>query len=215
MNSFNTRGGNFLSSIPQVTRFLLIANVALFLFDMLSGGMLKEFFQLNPYHRQFYTPVLTFKPYQFITHMFMHGGLLHLLFNMFFGLYMFGRIIESSIGSKQYFILYFLSGLGAAGLQFAIQYAIQDPIPMVGASGAIMGVVASFAVLYPNQELMIFPLPLPVKAKYLIPGFMLMSIFMGIRSFSWDNIAHFAHLGGAIVGAVYIFFWKRNRFKNY
>jgi rhomboid-like protein len=213
MNAFySNRGGGFLSAIPPVTRFILVANVVLFILDFLLKGLLSIYLSLYPLDAH-YNSVQTFKSYQLVSHMFMHGGIWHIFFNMF-GLYMFGRVLENVIGSQRFFILYFISGLGAAGLQLYIFHLQGSIIPMVGASGAIMGIVAAFAVLFPNVELMVMPIPIPIKAKYLIPGFMLLSVFMGVASFSFDNIAHFAHLGGAIVGFILVLFWK-NKFKRY
>ncbi len=208
MDYNNRRGGNFLSALPPVVRVLLIMNVVLFVLDILARGVLKEYMAL------YTTNTGIFEPYQVVTHMFMHGGFWHLFMNMF-GLYMFGRVLENSINSKRFFILYFLSGLGAAGLQFLVYYLQGTPGAMIGASGAIFGVVAAFAVLYPNVELMIIPIPVPVKAKYLIPGFMGLSIIMGLSNVRGDVIAHFAHLGGAIIGFALIMFWRKNRFRQF
>lgn len=209
MNYFN-RGGNFLSSIPQVTRFILIANVALFILDFMSGGLLGHYMQLKSLHMVYLYPENGFKAYQLITHMFMHGGIMHLAMNMF-GLYIFGRALETSIGSQKFFTLYFLSGLGAAGLQLLVYYLQVTAGSMVGASGAIFGIVAAFAVLYPNVELMVIPIPVPIKAKYLIPGFMVLSIVLGVSNVRGDFVAHFAHIGGALIGFIYIKIWKRNQ----
>ncbi|MBA7578663.1 hypothetical protein ES708_20528 [subsurface metagenome] len=96
-----------------------------------------------------------------------------------------------------------------------IQYRIIN-IPMVGASGALMGIVASFAILFPNIELMIIPIPIPIKAKYLVGGFILFDLAYGFMNFSGgSNIAHFAHLGGALVGLILVKIWKKNQFKMY
>lgn len=215
MNYYSNRGGNFLSAIPQVTRFLLVTNVAMFLIQLLLdltsphlGNALRYYTYLFPIHSQH------FEAYQLITHMFMHGGFMHLFLNMF-GLYMFGRVLENVIGSQKFFMLYFLSGLGAAGLQLLIFYLQGNAVPMLGASGAVYGVVAAFAFLFPNTELMIIPIPIPIKAKYLVPGFLLLGIFMGISNRPGDNVAHFAHLGGAIIGFIFTLFWKKNQFRQY
>ena len=160
-----------------------------------------------------------FNPVQLVTHMFMHWTIMHIFFNMF-GLFLFGRVLESVIGSKKFFILYILSGLGAAFLQLGVFSLRYDPAtsvlaPMMGASGAIFGILAAFAVMFPNVELMLIFLPIPIKAKYFIPIYAAIELFMGIGNFSGDNIAHFAHLGGAIVGFILIKIWKNNQFKMY
>jgi rhomboid-like protein len=144
--------------------------------------------------------------------MFLHGGIGHLFFNMF-GLFMFGRVLESVLGGKKFFILYFVSGLGAAALQLFIYYIQGAPAIMIGASGAVLGVLAAFAVMFPNVELMIIFLPIPIKAKYLVPIYAVFELFFGIANFKGDNIAHFAHLGGAIVGFILVMIWKKNQFK--
>jgi membrane associated rhomboid family serine protease len=208
-----TRGGNFLSVLPPVTRFILVANVVIFIVDFLTGGKINAYLSLYSFHTHL-NNVQTFKSFQLISHMFLHGSLGHIFFNMF-GLFMFGRVLESVLGSKKFFILYFLSGIGAAGLQLMIYYFQQTPAQMLGASGAIFGVLAAFAMMFPNVELMIIFIPVPIKAKYLVPIYAVLELFFGIASFKGDNIAHFAHLGGAIVGFILILIWKRKQFKIY
>jgi membrane associated rhomboid family serine protease len=212
MNSFSR--GNILSAIPPVTRFILIANVAVFILDFITGGVIVKAY-LSLYSLHFHAnPVQTFKAYQLISHMFLHQNLGHIFFNMF-GLFIFGRILETTLGSKKFFLLYFISGLGAAGLQLLVYYIQMQPAAMLGASGAIMGVTAAFAVMFPNVELMLIFLPIPIKAKYLIPFFLLLELFFGVANFKIDNIAHFAHLGGAIAGFIMIKIWKKKQFNIY
>ncbi len=198
---------NILADIPQVTKILLIINVAVFLVNMVSHGYVNYFLTL-------WTPDTgRFSPYQIVTHMFAHGNFPHLLFNMFFGLYMFGRNMETYFGSKRFFTLYFVSGLVAAGLQLLI-YSLQGtPGGMLGASGAIFGILAAFAMTFPNVELMIIFFPVPIKAKYLIAGVAAYELFAGLGSFKMDNIAHFAHIGGAIGGFLLAWYWKKNQFR--
>jgi membrane associated rhomboid family serine protease len=202
------RGGNFLTALPPVTRVILVINIGLFLLDLITRHILLNYLALYSINTG------AFEPYQVVTHMFMHGNLGHIFFNMF-GLFMFGRILESVLGSKRFFILYFLSGLGAAFLQLGIYYFQHAPAVMIGASGAIFGVLAAFAMMFPNVELMIIFFPVPIKAKYLVPIYAVLELFFGIASFKGDNIAHFAHLGGAIVGFILIMYWKKNQFKIY
>lgn len=175
-----------------------------------------------------------FKPYQIITHMFTHAPppmIFHIFFNMF-TLWMFGRILENVWGSKRFLFFYLASGIGAAAFHLLIQYyrceqllhAIQanDQAGVdkfagalagaIGASGAIMGVMAAFAYLFPNTELYIMFLPIPVKAKWVVLGFVALDLFGGFGSVSGDNVAHFAHLGGAITGFIIVYIWnKTNR----
>jgi membrane associated rhomboid family serine protease len=147
--------------------------------------------------------------------MFMHAGFGHIFFNMF-ALVMFGRIIEGVLGSKKFFILYFISGIFAALLHLLLNHLISgEPTIMVGASGAVFGVLGLFTVLFPDVKLMIIFFPVPIKAKYLMPGILILELFFGVANFELSNIAHFAHLGGAIAGVIFALFWKHNRFKFY
>ncbi len=268
------RRGGLLGSLPQVTKSLLIINILVFVVTALlqRTTVLPYYLRLYNFQSEF------FRPYQLVTHMFMHGGLMHLFMNMF-GLFMFGRVLENVWGSRKFFILYMLAGLGAAFLQLSINYFsidimqnaldafhlspspeefwkivqkynyvasdnaklvaerwFENPdnngnfqqawnelliiktrfinIPMVGASGAIMGILASFVLLYPNVELMIIPIPIPIKAKYLIGGLIVYDLASGFMNFSGGgNIAHFAHLGGALVGFILVKIWKNNQYK--
>ncbi|HRX92507.1 MAG TPA: rhomboid family intramembrane serine protease [Chitinophagaceae bacterium] len=174
-----------------------------------------------------------FKPYQIVTHLFAHSPqlLFHILFNMF-ALWMFGRVLENVWGGKRFLFFYLASGLGAAALHLGIQYfraeqllhafdanditAIKNNIgavaPALGASGAVMGVFAAFAYTFPNTELYLMFIPIPIKAKWAILGFVALDLFGGVARVSGDNIAHFAHLGGAITGFLIVLYWnKRNR----
>lgn len=206
--------GNFLSNIPPVTRFILVANVVVFILDLLTNKLVGSFLGLYSLHTYAAGGERLFHSYQLVTHMFVHGNFMHIFFNMF-GLYIFGRILETSLGSKKYFILYFVSGLGAAGLQLLVYYYQMQPAAMIGASGAIMGITAAFAVLFPNVEMMLIFLPIPVKAKYFVPFFLIVELISGVANFSFDNIAHFAHLGGAIVGFILVMFWKKDLRRMY
>ena len=149
--------------------------------------------------------------------MFMHGGFTHILFNMY-SLYLFGTVLENVWGGKKFFIYYIASGIGAALFHMLIQYlriraGVLDPveaglIPMVGASGAIYGLLLAYGVLFPNQILsLIFP-PVSMKAKYFVLIFGLLEFALGMSN-SLDGVAHFAHLGGMIVGFVILMVWKR------
>jgi membrane associated rhomboid family serine protease len=178
-----------------------------------------------------------FQPYQVATHMFAHAplnsnlGLFHILFNMF-AVWMFGRVLESVWGPKRFLGFYIACGVGAALLHLGMQYfrceqllnafeandmaAITKNIgaisPALGASGAVMGILVAFAYLFPNTELMIMPIPVPIKAKWVVLVYVLIDLFGGFGNFKGDNIAHFAHLGGAITGFIMVWIWnKTNR----
>lgn len=174
-----------------------------------------------------------FKPYQVATHMFAHSPqmIFHIVFNMF-ALWMFGRILENVWGPRRFLFFYLSCGLGAAALHLGIQYYRCDQLlqafdandielikarlgavsPALGASGAVMGIMAAFAFLFPNTELMLIPIPVPIKAKWLVLGYIALDLFGGFGNMAGDRIAHFAHLGGAITGFLIVFFWnKTNR----
>ncbi len=174
-----------------------------------------------------------FRPYQIVTHMFTHGGISHILFNMF-GLWMFGKILENVWQAKRFLFFYLACGLGAALTHIAVDYfhykdlfaytdyltsdgqadlayqLLQSRIgPTIGASGAVMGIFAAFAYTFPNTELYIMFIPVPVKAKWAVLGLVAIDLFGGIGKFSGDNVAHFAHLGGAVTGFIIVYIWKK------
>jgi membrane associated rhomboid family serine protease len=156
-----------------------------------------------------------FAPYQIATHMFTHGPLFHILFNMF-ALWMFGRVLENVWGPKRFFIFYIACGIGAAFVHLAVQHYMGSGSPAVGASGAVMGIFAAFAFLFPNTELFIMFIPIPIKAKWALLGLAAYDIFGGVGQFAGDNVAHFAHLGGALTGFILVLIWnKRNRRRFY
>ena len=150
-----------------------------------------------------------FEPYQLVTHMFLHGGFLHIAFNMY-ALWLFGSMLERQWGPKKFLIFYLVCGL-AAGVA---QMLLVSGGPAIGASGAIMGLLAAFAYTYPNIEFYIIPIPFAIKAKYLVAVYAAIDIFGGFSN-SQDNVAHFAHLGGLVMGFILVLLWKdNNRSKN-
>jgi len=177
-----------------------------------------------------------FQPYQIVTHMFAHAPppmLIHILFNMFM-LWMFGRVLENVWGGKRFLLFYFACGLGAAALHLGVQYfrceqllqAINDDnvaafksligarSAALGASGAIMGVMTAFAYTFPNTELYIMFIPVPVKAKWVVLAYVLIDLFGGVGNIQGDNIAHFAHLGGALTGFIIVLIWNKTNRKT-
>ncbi|MFT5337717.1 MAG: membrane associated rhomboid family serine protease [Luteibaculaceae bacterium] len=166
-----------------------------------------------------------FRPYQILTHFFMHGSFYHILFNMY-ALYIFGAALERVWGVKRFVIFYFVTALGAALVYMAIKYwemGTATPqemfyhlnIPVVGASGAVFGLLLGFGMLFPNSELMLLFLPVPIKAKYFVIGYGLLELYSGVQFNPADNVAHFAHLGGMIFGFILIRFWKKDRNQLY
>jgi len=143
-----------------------------------------------------------FAPYQLITYMFMHAGWWHLFFNMW-SLMIFGNAVEQQIGTKRFWAYYMTCGVGSALVNQLISFiGIIPPTALVGASGAIYGVMAAAAFYFPNAKLFIIPIPFPIKLKYLVLFYTIAEMFMGVTSV--DGVAHFAHLGGLAVGIVYL-----------
>jgi len=219
-------GNSFQRTTPVVLN-LIIINALVYFVQMAFGGnsqlnTVNDLFALHHYKSE------VFRPYQVITHMFMHGGLFHLLFNML-GLWMFGSMIERIWGPKRFLIFYLICGVAAALMQMGsyafdfwqidhsylpdhINTQYQLALRMgctVGASGAIMGIFAAFGYLFPNTTLFIMPIPFPVKAKWAILGMIAIDIFGGVSKIPGDNIAHFAHIGGALVGFLIVLYWNR------
>ena len=197
-------------NITPITKNIIILNVIVFI---LSNTFLQQMY----YYLVAYFPLAPeFKSWQIVTHMFMHGGIMHIAFNML-TLASFGPLLERFLGEKKYILLYFLSGLGAYALNSLWIYyeMIAEEqfinVAMLGASGAIFGVVAAFTALYPNAEMMIMFIPFPIKAKILLPIVIVGSIYLGINNVG--GVAHFAHIGGALVGYILIKIWGRNRYR--
>ncbi|OWR15590.1 rhomboid family intramembrane serine protease [Chryseobacterium sp. VAUSW3] len=239
------------NNIPPITRNIIIINIVVFILTYvlqtdLMYRYLAAFYPFSPF----------FHSWQIITHMFMHGSFLHILFNLM-TLYSFGPVLEQVLGDKKYVILYFVSGLGAfflfnlwnfveveliksslqnlgfdlagymngenvsfkgnseavleqQGLVNKLQSIIS--VPMVGASGAIFGVIAAFATLYPDAKIMLMFIPVPVKVKYLMPVVIIVSIYLGVTG-NAGGIAHLAHVGGALVGFILAKIWKKHLYR--
>jgi membrane associated rhomboid family serine protease len=146
-----------------------------------------------------------FRPYQLVTHMFAHGGFMHILFNLY-ALWMFGSVLERVWGPKKFLIFYLVCGL-AAGL--AQMFTMDLMGSAVGASGAIMGLLAAFAYLFPNVQFYILPFPFPIKAKFMVAIYAAIDLFGGLHPGASDNIAHFAHLGGLVMGFILVIIWGK------
>ena len=241
-----------MRNITETVKHLLIINVIFFLATLSLGDVMYDLFALH------YPTNDRFLPWQPLTHMFMHGDVGHIFFNMF-GLYMFGTPIEQMWGRKKFIFFYLSAGFGAAALQLGLYYyqvgditdllvaegltssqissffntrdlpySIAEQLGrekllsglsafngvMVGASGALYGVLVAFAFSFPNARLMLLFPPIPVKAKILVPILILGDLFFGFTSFSIGPVAHFAHVGGAITGFIMMWYWKKNQFNN-
>ena len=261
-------------STPPVVKNLIIINVIMLLAVWVTENVFK--IDLNGILGLYYFGSEHFRPFQIITHMFMHAGITHLFFNMF-ALWMFGRVLEQVWGSKRFLIYYFVTGLGAVALHTFVNYLtishlesaatamlntpspetfsafvthhfnayyselydkfishwsenpgnpvfiqqageytrelikLQMDVPTIGASGAVFGVLLAFGMLFPNTQLMLLIPPIPIKAKYFVIGYGVIELFMGVSNFSFDNVAHFAHLGGMLFGFILIKYWNRRK----
>jgi membrane associated rhomboid family serine protease len=216
--------------IPPVIKNLLIINVLIFLAQQAFGRdteiRIDMMFGLHDFRSSF------FRIYQVITYMFLHGGWEHIIFNMF-ALWMFGSVLENYWGGKRFFIFYIICGIGAAICDMGVRYfanpnlladlnspllnqeQAEDIVGLlssytIGASGAIFGCLAGFGYLFPNNEILILPIPFPVKAKWVVIGYGAIELFAGFRSSPGDNVAHWAHLGGALFGILLVMYWNRN-----
>jgi membrane associated rhomboid family serine protease len=181
---------------PWVQR-ILIANVAMFLITATSPGLFRDL--------AFYPPIAYLRPWTVVTYMFLHAGFGHLFFNML-GLFFFGPRLELKIGGSAFLRLYFLAGIGGALFQTAFATAA----PMVGASGAVYAVLVGFAYYYPRETILLFPIPIPIQAWLLVSLYVVMSLYEGITG-SGSGVAHFAHLGGAVVGFAFLKWWEWRR----
>jgi membrane associated rhomboid family serine protease len=188
-----------LFNLPPATRALLLANVGVFLLQLLIGPVLLEWFALWP-------PGTIFEPWQLLTYAFLHEGFLHIFLNMF-ALFMFGTPLERYWGSGRFLAFYFVCVLAAALTQQTVALFAHSQAPTLGASGGIFGLLLAFAVYFPRQRIMLLfpPIPLPAWAFVTIYG--LIELFQGVTG-SQADVAHFAHLGGMLGGAAMILIWR-------
>ncbi|WP_026753120.1 rhomboid family intramembrane serine protease [Sediminibacter sp. Hel_I_10] len=245
-----------MRGITDAVKHLIIINAIMFVGTLTIGGG-ELFYQWFALH---FPKNDLFQPWQIVTHMFMHGNFMHILFNMF-ALWMFGTAVEQVLGSKKFLFIYFSAGLGAVLFQLGFYYFNYLPIyadlvasgltesqivqmftsnetistvtqnqlgllkqaypiynaSMVGASGCIMGILAAFGMMNPNAKLMLIFLPIPIKAKYFIPGIILLDVISAISGqsfFSPSNTAYMAHIGGALTGFFIMWYWKRTQFNK-
>ncbi len=243
-----------MGRITETVKVLLIINIIFFVGSQFLGDKAYQLFALWFFEND------NFQAWQVVTHMFMHGGLMHIVFNMY-ALWAFGSPIEHMLGQKRFLFFYFSAGLGAALLHTLVNYygyqsgynalleagmsmgnieqmlrtgeystAILDSVPKetlqdmyvsfntpaVGASGAIYGILVAFGMMFPNVELFLLFVPVPIKAKYFIPGLILLDLFSGFTGYSLfgGGVAHFAHVGGALFGFIMMWYWKKNQFNQ-
>ena len=219
-------------NIPVITKNLLIVNLLAFVatwvlklrgIDLTDVGGL-HFFMASD-----------FNLFQFFTYMFLHADITHIFFNMF-ALWMFGCVVENVWGAKKFLFYYIFCGVGAGIMQEIVQFfdfyyriSVQDPSvtfselftigaqlshqlngwTTIGASGAVYAILLAFGMIFPNERIFIFPLPVPIKAKWFVCGYAAIELFMAIGS-SGDNVAHMAHLGGMLFGFLLIRYWQKH-----
>lgn len=216
-----------MNNIPTITKNLLIVNVVVFLATYLFRTIGVDLNNVLGLHF-FLAP--DFHIYQLFTYMFAHGGFSHIFFNMF-ALWMFGCIVERTWGPKKFLTYYIVCGVGAGLFQELAQFAqfyfiASEQLPhftlaqtmkvananvwtTVGASGAVYGILLAFGMLYPEERIFIFPLPVPIKAKWFVMGYAAIELFMAYSS-TGDGVAHLAHLGGMVFGFFLIRYWRRH-----
>lgn len=218
-----------MRNIPTVTKHLLLINIIVFLASMIlnpRGIVLNDIFGLH------FFLASDFSLYQLVTYMFMHAGWDHIFFNMF-ALWMFGCVIERVWGPKRFLVFYFVCGVGAGLIQELAQFVEiylqnRDNVPLshlfnlsvqeaemlnrlttVGASGAVYGILLAFGMTFPEERIFIFPLPIPIKAKWFVMIYVGIELFSALGT-SHSNVAHFAHLGGMLFGFFLIRYWRRH-----
>ncbi|MFT3949397.1 MAG: rhomboid family intramembrane serine protease [Agriterribacter sp.] len=238
MTEFRPRGFQVL---PLIVKNLLIINALVFLaqkaFEGSTGFSIEKYFALHDIHSVY------FKPHQLISYMFLHGSFEHILFNMF-ALWMFGSTLENYWGPKKFLIFYLLCGMGAGALHLGVLYYenemlirdtyqkiasmsegaqlealkqmyIQINTSTLGASGSVFGCLAAFGYLFPNSLIYLYFF-IPIKAKWFVLMYGAMELILGIQNSAGDNVAHWAHLGGALIGFLLVLYWnKTNRRKFY
>jgi membrane associated rhomboid family serine protease len=197
-------------TIAPLTRTLIIANVIVYGLQLVTGDWSIVYFALWPWHTSKLPHVPPFEVWQLVTYGFLHGGLTHLFFNMF-ALFMFGSDIERSMGSNKYLTYYFTCVIGAAIAQVAVMAITKGPpVPTLGASGAVFGILLAFAIAFPQRRLIVFPIPIPMPAWLFVTLYSLLELYLGIFQ-TQQGVAHFAHLGGAAAGYLLILYWRHVR----
>lgn len=218
-----------MNSLSPITRNLLIANVVCYLLQLLAGSLHIDLTDLFGLH---FVLADNFRVWQLVSYMFLHGSLTHLFFNMF-SLWMFGGLIERTLGAKRFLTYWMVCGIGAGICQEfwqTGQYFVEglNNYPMVntgsaiismgdylnlwttiGASGACYGVLLAFGMLFPNERIMLLLPPIPMKAKYFVAGYAAIELISAYASN--DNVAHFAHLGGMLFGWLLLRYWRTSR----
>ena len=195
------------ANIPTATRALILINVGVFVLQQLAGDTLLALFALWPRNSEL------FRPWQLLSYAFLHGSIAHIFLNMF-ALFMFGRALEMYWGARRFVIFYVVCVLAAALTQLAVEGAKGAQEPVLGASGGVFGVLLAFAWYFPKQRLILLPIPIPLPAWLFVTLYALVELVFGITG-TEQGVAHFAHLGGMLGGALCILYWRaRRRFSS-
>lgn len=193
---------NDMFSLPPVTQALIVINVLVFFAETVLGGQFVSSLALWP-------PGPQFLPWQVLTYAFVHGGLQHLLFNMF-GVYMFGRDLERVWGPRRYLTYYLACALSAAVAQLGVTSLSGAYYPTVGASGAIFGLLVAYAMVFPYRTIVLLIPPIPMRAPVFVTVYGALELVLGVTG-TQEGVAHFAHLGGLAGGFLLMSFWKARR----
>jgi len=186
--------------LPPATRGLIMVNVAVFLLQLAAGPRVLALFALWPLSTQ------QFEPWQLLTYAFLHGNVAHIFFNMF-AVFMFGRALEEYWGSRRFVTYYFASVLAAGATQLAVQQAAGTASETIGASGGVFGLLLAFAWYFPRQRIILLFPPIPMPAWVFVTFFGVLELFLGVTGRQAD-VAHFAHLGGMLGGALMLLYWR-------
>jgi membrane associated rhomboid family serine protease len=190
--------------MPPVTTSLIVANVAMFLLFSSTGDLLSPL-ALWPLGAAQYVGI-GFAPWQLVTYAFLHGSMLHLLFNMF-ALYMFGTAIEQVFGSRRYLAYYFVCVVSAAFAQLLVAKLMGGFYPTVGASGGVFGLLLAYGLYFPNNRVMLLFPPIPLPARVFVLIYAALELVMGVTG-AQSGVAHFAHLGGMVGGFIMLRYWR-------
>ncbi len=192
--------------MPPITTALLVANVALFLLQTLIPALAGPFALWPLGTGRVSGGVFDFQPWQPLTYGFLHANFLHLAVNMF-ALYMFGGAMELVVGPRRYLTYYLVCVVAAAIAQLAVAGLLGDFYPTVGASGGVFGLLLAYAVYFPhNRVTLLFP-PIPIKARTFVVLYAALELFLGVTG-TQAGVAHFAHLGGMVGGAIMLYSWR-------
>ena len=186
-------------SLPPAVKALIIANFGVFLLEQAAFDRIVRLFALWPVG-----PL--FRPWQLLTYAFIHGGWLHIFFNMF-ALFVFAPALERFWGARRFLLYYFVCVITAALTQLAVQHATGNGEPTIGASGGIFGVLLAFAMLFPRTRLLLLLPPIPMPAWLFVTIYGVLELIFGVTG-TEAGIAHFAHLGGMLGGALMLLYWR-------